>query len=65
MKITDIDTINFIDQAENRNACAIVRLSKKGTLICFSLEDDGDVEVMLSTEDAKKLHEAIGKTLSI
>ena len=63
MELQDIATINFVDKAESQNACMIIRRYGQDVALCVSLESDGDVEVLISAEDAKKLIVALEEAL--
>lgn len=60
----EVATVVFTDVETSDEGVAIVRESPHGVALALSLASDGDVEVFLSRDDAKRviaaLQEAIG-----
>jgi hypothetical protein len=52
-------TIKFQDAVTRDEAVAIVRQDANTVALCLSLKSDGDVEVVMSKEDAHKLLDAL------
>jgi hypothetical protein len=52
-------TITFIDAGSNDEACVGVRYDENTVALFLSLKTDGDIEVCMSKEVAKKLIEAL------
>lgn len=60
---TTADTITFHDPDRDQDGVAIVRFDATFVCVCLSLESDGDVEVTLNKEDAKRLARALDLAL--
>jgi hypothetical protein len=62
--LEEIATIKFTDIDTNDEAVAIVRSDEDSVAVALSLESDGDIEVVMKKEDAKKLSEALKKAVA-
>jgi len=58
-------TINFQDVESSDEAAAIVRYDASRVSLCLSLKLNGDVEVVMNINDAKRLIEALQKATSL
>jgi hypothetical protein len=58
------ETIQFTDQGSMSEACAIVRFDGNTVGLAISLKDDGDCEVILKKDDAKRLILALSVALA-
>ena len=47
----DVATLNFIDVGSQDEALIIIRATRDLIGVAFSLKEDGDVELMLSSEE--------------
>ena len=47
----DVVTLNFVDYDSNDEATIIVRAERDLIAVCFSLKEDGDVELVLRTQE--------------
>ena len=47
----DVATLNFIDFGSKDEALIIIRATKDLVAIAFSLKEDGDIELMLRSEE--------------
>jgi hypothetical protein len=47
----DVATLNFIDFDSKDEAVIIIRATRDLIAICFSLKEDGDAELILSSEE--------------
>lgn len=54
-------TIKFRDQERDEEGVAVVRYDGTSVCVCLSLQSDGDVEVTMTKEDAKRLAAALGE----
>jgi hypothetical protein len=59
-----IDTITFQDADEHCEAAAIVRADANHVVVALTLESDGDIQVVMPHDAAKRLHNALGKAIS-
>jgi hypothetical protein len=57
-------TIKFTDADSADEAYAIVRYDESFVAVCLSLKSNGDIEVVMKKEDAKKLSEALKKAVA-
>jgi hypothetical protein len=60
----EISTITFKDMATKSDAIAIIKADSGSVWITFSIESNGDIEVILRNEDASKVARAINAALS-
>ena len=61
--MTEIATFRFRDQAENDDACAIVRVEGGVIMLALTLEHSGDLEVAMTPADCKTLHRHFGEAI--
>lgn len=47
----EVATLNFIDSDSRDEALIIIRATRDLIAICFSLKEDGDAELILSSEE--------------
>jgi hypothetical protein len=47
----EVATLNFIEFDSKDEACIIIRATRDLIAICFSLKEDGDAELVLSSEE--------------
>jgi hypothetical protein len=59
-----IDTIIFQDGDERCEAAAIVRADANRVELALTLASDGDIQVVMPHDAAKRLHDALGKAIS-
>ena len=59
-----IDTIKFEDADEHCEAAVIVRADKDHVVVALTLQSDGDIQVVMPHDAAKRLHDALGKAIS-
>ncbi len=52
-------TITFIDADSKDEARAVVRYDETTVALCLSLKTNGDIDVCMSKDDAKRLIEAL------
>jgi hypothetical protein len=57
-------TIRFQDAESAHKAVVIVRFDEDHVALCLSLEHDGDVEAVMSKEDARNLVKALVRAVS-
>lgn len=57
-------TITFLDAVSTEETVAIVRYDQSNVVLCLSLKSDGDMEVVMKIEDARKLLEALKKAVA-
>lgn len=57
-------TISFRDHAENQDGFAVVRRFEDKVAICLSLEENGDVEVLIEREVVERLIEALRSAIA-
>jgi hypothetical protein len=57
-------TIDFIDVGTSDQACAVVRYDDSFVALGLSLKRNGDVQVVLSKEDAKAIIRALQQAVS-
>ena len=57
----DAATITFIDVESKDEACVGVRYDETTVALFVSLKTDGDIDVCMSKDDARKLIEALEK----
>ena len=62
--IKESSTITFREFETAEEALAIVRYDEKSVHLCLSLKSDGDIEVSMNKEDAKKLVQALTKAIT-
>ena len=60
----EVATVVFTDVETSDEGIAIVRESPRGVALALSLASDGDVEVFLSRDDAKKVIAALQEAIS-
>jgi hypothetical protein len=56
-------TITFVDQQSKCEACAVVRHDEDTVGLALSHKANGDVEVFMTKEDAKKLMDSISRAI--
>jgi len=61
--MTEAATITFRDVSTEDEGVAIVRYDTNSVALCLSLKEDGDVEVVMTKVDARKLAAALTKAL--
>jgi hypothetical protein len=61
--MTEIATISFKDQAENDEACAIVKVEGGIILLTFTIEHGGDLDIAMTPADCKSLHKQLGEEI--
>ena len=59
-----VETITFEDLGTKSEAVAIVRRDVDKVALCLSILVDGDIEVFMKREDARKLLEALRAALT-
>ena len=59
MHLSEIATICFTDLESGDEAVAVIRAGEGRLALCLSLAKDGDVEVVLASEDCDRLLAAI------
>jgi hypothetical protein len=65
MESKEIGTFTFVDAASNDEAVAIVRVLGDNTIgLCLSLLSNGDVEVFMHKDDARRIAEALAAALN-
>jgi hypothetical protein len=64
MLTKEIATIQFVDDDSKEEALAIVRTIDHRVALCLSLHTNGDVEVIMQTQDCQKLLQALQEALS-
>ena len=52
-------TITFVDSETEDEACVVVRYDETTIGLCSSLKTNGDIEVYMTKDDARKLIEAL------
>jgi len=52
-------TVNFHDLTENQAGQIIVRRVGDNVAICVTLEEDGDIEVLVERKTVEKLNQAL------
>lgn len=57
-------TITFEDAESSEEAVAIVRYDQSNVALCLSLKSNGDMEVVMKKEDARKLIAALNKAVT-
>jgi hypothetical protein len=62
--LEEVATIKFTDIDANDEALAIVRCDENCVVVVLSLKSDGDIQVAMNKEDAKKLTEALEKAVA-
>ena len=60
----DATIIKFTDTDTSDEALAIVRYDVNSVAIGLSLKSNGDIQVVMKKEDAKKLSEALKKAVA-
>lgn len=60
---TTADTITFHDPDRDDDGVVIVRYDDDCVWVCLSLKSDGDIEVTMRKEDAKRLAKALDAAL--
>jgi hypothetical protein len=61
--MTEAATITFRDVSTEDEGIAIVRYDANSVALGLSLKEDGDIEVVMTKVDAKKLVAALNKAL--
>ena len=61
--MTNIRTITFFDLESRGETVAIVRAHRNSVALCLSARKNGDVEVLLSPDDADQLVKALQQAL--
>ena len=65
MTIFQATTISLRDSSTGDEATVIVRHDSVNVALCLSLRSNGDVEVVMGKEDAKRVMEALRKASSV
>jgi hypothetical protein len=65
MNLADIATVRFRDQDSGEEAAAIVRAAKGKLALCLSLRYNGDLEIMLGSQDFAALLAAFERAAPI
>jgi hypothetical protein len=60
----EIATLNMIDEDSGEGAVAIVRTIGESVALCLSLENHGDVEVVMKPRDCERLLMALREAVS-
>jgi hypothetical protein len=53
------ETIRFVDLASHDEGCAIIRYNDEQIGLGLSLQSNGDIEIIISKNDARKLIDAL------
>jgi len=59
----EITTLTFIDNKSQSEGVLIIRASEKEVSLCLSILNGGDIEVRLSSENAKKVIDGLEKAV--
>ena len=61
MTSINVATVEFVDPSSQQEGVVIVRIVDGRVALCLSLQTDGDVETVLSVEDASTIARALLK----
>jgi hypothetical protein len=61
----DSSAFTFQEAESKEEAVAIIRYDKNNVSLCLSLKTGGDLEVVMSKEDAHKLILALSKCINV
>ena len=61
----EVVTLNFIDHDSNDEACIIIRAERDLIAVGFSLKEDGDMELVLSSRLLRGALSTINETLGV
>jgi len=60
----EIATITFTECETSSHATAIIRRDDESVALCLTVESNGDLEVVMKRDDAKRLLEALRAALA-
>jgi len=60
----EVATITFKECETGSEAAAIVRRDAESVALCLTIENNGDIEVFMKREDARKLVDALQAALA-
>jgi len=59
----EVATIRFTEMETASEALAIIRYDRTSVAVCFSVESNGDIELVMRNDDARALIEALKKAV--